>query len=197
MAGGVALPIWWVGGWATSYLACSVADNTVWLLLLLFGRPVMWDAWRPHGLQQARPPCPSPSPKVCPSSGPLHQWCHPAISSSDTLFSFCPQPCIRVSSYESTLLIRGSKNWSFSFSISPSNECSRFISLKIDLFDQLFGYLHIKPNHSSSHSSRCVWWRYINTFKTSDDLFKPRKMIFFPLKLKTSISCRTKEDSFP
>ena len=39
----------------------------------------------------ARPPCLSPSPEVCPSSCPLHQWCHPAISSSDTLFSFCPQ----------------------------------------------------------------------------------------------------------
>ena len=44
-----------------------------------------------HGLQHARPPCPSPSPEVCPSSCRLHRWCHPAISSSDTLFSFCPQ----------------------------------------------------------------------------------------------------------
>ena len=35
--------------------------------------------------------CPSPSPGVCPSSCPLHLWCHPAISSSDTLFSFWPQ----------------------------------------------------------------------------------------------------------
>ena len=45
----------------------------------------------PHGLQHTRPHWPSPSPKVCPSSCPLHWWCHPAISSSDTLFSFCPQ----------------------------------------------------------------------------------------------------------
>ena len=44
------------------------------------------------GLQYTRPPCPSPSPEVCPSSFPLHQWCHPAISSSDALFSFCLQP---------------------------------------------------------------------------------------------------------
>ena len=41
--------------------------------------------------QHARPPCPSPSPGVCPSSCPLHQWCCPAISSSVALFSFCPQ----------------------------------------------------------------------------------------------------------
>ena len=44
------------------------------------------------GLQHTRPPCPSPSPGICPSSCSLHQWCHPAISSSDTLFSFCLQP---------------------------------------------------------------------------------------------------------
>ena len=43
------------------------------------------------GLQHARPPCLSPSPRVCPSSCPLHQWCQPPISSSDALFSFCPQ----------------------------------------------------------------------------------------------------------
>ena len=45
---------------------------------------------RPHGLQHARPPCPSPSPEVCPSSCPLHGWCHPTISFLDALFSFCP-----------------------------------------------------------------------------------------------------------
>ena len=37
------------------------------------------------------PPCPSTSPEVCPSSCPLHWWCHPAIPSSDAPFSFCPQ----------------------------------------------------------------------------------------------------------
>ena len=44
-----------------------------------------------HRLQHAKPPCPSPSPKVCPSSCLLQRWCHPATSSSDVLFSFCPQ----------------------------------------------------------------------------------------------------------
>ena len=50
----------------------------------------MSNSLRPHGLQHARPPCPLQSPEVFPSSCPLHQWCHPAISSSDILFSFCP-----------------------------------------------------------------------------------------------------------
>ena len=45
---------------------------------------------QPHGLQHTRPPCPSPSPRVCPSSCPLHWCCHPAISSSVALF-FCLQ----------------------------------------------------------------------------------------------------------
>ena len=53
---------------------------------LLFTRPVLSDSLWPCGLQHAWPPCPSPSPRVCPSSCSLHRWCHPAISSSDTLF---------------------------------------------------------------------------------------------------------------
>ena len=59
--------------------------------LLFFSCPVVSYSLWPHGLQHTRPPCPSLSPEVCPSSCPLHQWCHPAIPSSDTLFSFCPQ----------------------------------------------------------------------------------------------------------
>ena len=46
---------------------------------------------RPHELQQARPPCPSPTPGVHPDSRPSGQWCHPAISSSIIPFSSCPQ----------------------------------------------------------------------------------------------------------
>ena len=60
-------------------------------LLLLFSCPVMSDSLRPHRLQYTRPPCPSPSLRVCLSSCPLHRWCHPAISCSDAVLSFCPQ----------------------------------------------------------------------------------------------------------
>ena len=44
----------------------------------------------PHELQHARPPCPSPAPRV-PNSLPSSPWCHPAISSSIVLFSSCPE----------------------------------------------------------------------------------------------------------
>ena len=53
--------------------------------------PVISNSLRPHGLQHSRPLCPSLSPEVCPSSCPFHPWCHPVSSSSDALFSFCPQ----------------------------------------------------------------------------------------------------------
>jgi len=47
----------------------------------------MSDSWRPHGLQYARPPCPSSTPRVHSNSCPLSQWCHPTISSSVVPFS--------------------------------------------------------------------------------------------------------------
>ena len=59
--------------------------------MLLFSCLVVSDSLWPHGLQHTRPPCPLPSPEICSSSCPLHRWCHPAISSSDALFSFCLQ----------------------------------------------------------------------------------------------------------
>ena len=52
-----------------------------------FSRSVVYDSLRPHGLHHARPPCPSPTPRVHPNSCPLSQWCHPTISSSVIPFS--------------------------------------------------------------------------------------------------------------
>ena len=46
---------------------------------------------RPHGLQHARLPCPSLSPRICSNSCPLSWWCYLTISTSTTPFSFCPQ----------------------------------------------------------------------------------------------------------
>ena len=51
----------------------------------------MSDSLWPHELQHTRPPCPSPTPGVHPSSCPLSSWCHPAISSSVVLCCSCPQ----------------------------------------------------------------------------------------------------------
>ena len=56
--------------------------------LLLFSRSVVSDSLQPHGLQHARLPCPSPSPRICSNS---HRWCHPTILSSVVSFSSCLQ----------------------------------------------------------------------------------------------------------
>ena len=78
----------------------------------------------PLGLQHTRLSCPSTSPRACSNSCPLSQWFHPTISSSVVPFSFCPQSCPASGffSSESVLRITWPKYWSFSFSISPSNE---------------------------------------------------------------------------
>ena len=57
-----------------------------------FSCSVMSDSLRPHGLQHARLPCPSPIPGAYSNSCPLSQWCHPTISSSVVPFSSCLQP---------------------------------------------------------------------------------------------------------
>ena len=61
--------------WGSVQFSCSVVSNSLW----------------PHESQHARPPCPSPTPRVHPDSRPSSQWCHPAISSSVVPFSSCPQ----------------------------------------------------------------------------------------------------------
>ena len=56
-----------------------------------FSHSVVSDSLRPHELQHARPPCPSPTPGVHSDSRASSRWCHPAISSSVVPFSSCPQ----------------------------------------------------------------------------------------------------------
>ena len=93
---------------------------------------------RPHGLQHSRPPCLTPTLRVYSNSCPLSRWCHPTISFSAMPFSSRLQsfPASGVFSNESPC-IRWPKYWSFSFSISPSNEYSGLISFRSDWFDLL------------------------------------------------------------
>ena len=60
---------------------------TVSISSVQFSCSVMSDSLRPHGLQHARPPCPSPTPRVYSNSCPLSGWCHPTISSFLVSFS--------------------------------------------------------------------------------------------------------------
>ena len=56
-----------------------------------FNCSVMSNSLRPHGLQHARPPCPSPTPGVYSNSRSLTQWCYPTILASVISFSSCLQ----------------------------------------------------------------------------------------------------------
>ena len=116
----------------------------------------MSDSLWPHGLQHARLPCPLPTPGVYSNSCPLSRWCHLTISSSVIPFPSCPQPLPAWGSFpESVLRIRWPKYWSFSFSISPSNEYPGLVSFRIDWFDLLVvqGTLETLLQHHSSKAS--------------------------------------------
>ena len=66
-------------------------NYALWLSSVQFSHSVMSNSLRPHGLQHARLPCPSPTSRVYSHSHPLSRWCHPTISSSVVPFSSCPQ----------------------------------------------------------------------------------------------------------
>ena len=92
----------------------------------------MSDSSRPHELQHARPPCPSPTPGVHPKLMRIE-----SVMPSSHLILCCPlfllpsiPPSIRVFSNESTLHMRWPKYWSFSFSIIPSKEIPGLISFR-------------------------------------------------------------------
>ena len=108
-------------------------------MYLLFSCSVLSDSLQPHGLRHARLPCSSPSPWDCLNSCPMSQWCHPTISCSVVPFSSCLQSFPASGSFlVSQFFTSGSQSTGgFSFSISPSNEYSVLISLRIDWFDLL------------------------------------------------------------
>ena len=105
-------------------------------------------------MQHARPPCPSPTPRVYSNSCPSSQWCHPTISFLCYPLLLLPSvfPSIRVFSKESTLHMRWPKYWSFSFNISPSKEHPELISFRMDWLDLLAvqGTLKCLLQHHSS-----------------------------------------------
>ena len=111
----------------------------------------------PHELQHARPPCPSPVPRVHSDSTSIESvmpsshliLCHPLL-----LLPLIP-PSIRVFSKESTLRVRWPKYWRFSFSIIPSKEIPGLISFRMDWLNLLVVRETLKSllQHHSSKAS--------------------------------------------
>ena len=65
--------------------------RSIWFSSVQFSYSVVSNSLWPHEPQHARPPCPSPTPRVHPNPCLSSWWCHPAISSSVVPFSSCPQ----------------------------------------------------------------------------------------------------------
>ena len=123
-----------------------------------FSHSVISDFLWPCGLQQAKFPCPSPTPRACSNSCPLSQWCYPTISSSVVHFSSCPQSFPASGSFPmSQFFTSGGQRIgvSASASVSPSNEYSGLISFKIDWLDLLAVQETLKSllQHHSSKAS--------------------------------------------
>ena len=121
-----------------------------------FSRSVVSDSLLPHESQHARPPCPSPTPRV------LRLTSIESVMPSSHLILCRPllllppnPPSIRVFSNESTLHMRWPKHWSFSFSIIPSKETPGLISFRMDWLDLLAvqGTLKSLLQHHSTKAS--------------------------------------------
>ena len=144
-----------------------------------FSRSVMSDSWRPNGLQHTRPPCPSPTPRAYSNSCPSHQWCHPTISSFVVPFSSCLQSFPAARSFPMSQFfasIRWPKYWSFSFSVSPSNEYSGLISFRMDWLDLLVVQGTLLFASSQFIVMICVW-KCISDYSFKELLFNPFKNI--------------------
>ena len=101
----------------SSYLASQKPSNLS--SAVQFNCSVMSNSLRPHGLQHARSPCPSPTPGVYPNSCPLSWWSHPAISSSIVPFSSCLQSFSASESFQmSQLFTSGGQSIGISASTS-------------------------------------------------------------------------------
>ena len=119
----------------------------------------MSDSLRPHGLQHARLPCPSPTPGLYSNSCPLSRWCHPSHPLSSPSL-----PVFSLSQHQGLFKWLSSshqvaKVLAFHFNISPSNEHPGLISFRMDWFDLLAvqGTLKDSLQYHSSKASilRC------------------------------------------
>ena len=108
----------------------------------------------PHELQHARPPCPSPTPRVHSNSCPSSRWCHLAISSSVIPFSSCPQTLSASGSFPmSQLFSWGGQSIGASASVLPMNTqdwsplgWTGWISLKSKGLSRVFSNTTVQKN---------------------------------------------------
>ena len=137
--------------------------NGLEVFLLLFSCSVVSNSLQPHGLQQARLPCPSPSPRVCSNSCPLSCWCHPTISSSVVTFS-CLQSFPASGSFSvSQLFVSGGQSIGDSASVLPMSIQGCFplgltglISLQAKGLSRVFSNTTVQKHQSILDPLKCT-----------------------------------------
>ena len=147
----------------------------------------MSDCLWPHELQHARPPCPSPTPKVHPNSCPSSRWFHPAISSSVVPFSSCPQSqqtgkfwkrweyqATRPASWETCMPVRKQQleqdmeHWNqWTFPVDPNWE--RIISRSPCSFSLYADHIMRNDELDEAQAQVMIAGRNINNLRYSDD----------------------------
>ena len=126
-----------------------------------FSRSVVSDFLWPHGLQHARPPCPSPTPGVHSNSCPSSRWCHPAISSSVVPFSSHLQSFPASGSFQmSQLCASGDQSIGVSASISV-------LPMNIQDWSPL-GWIWV---HSDTHKWLNKWMKEISMSEEFQNMY--------------------------
>ena len=160
----------WKQEWLLSYIPprpciylyiCSFIHLPIYLFITFFSCIQLFvTSWH------TRLPFPSPTPGACSNSCPSNQWCHKTISSSVIPFSSRLQSLPASRSFPmSVLRIRWPKYWSFSFSISLSNEYSALIPFRIDWFDLFAVWGTLKNPLTPQFKSIYVWQNHYNIVK--------------------------------
>ena len=143
----------------------------------------MFDFLRPHGLKQAKLPCPSPTSGVCSDSCPSGQWCHRTISFSVIPFSSCLQSFPESRSFpmnqlfascgqsietsaSSSVLPINIQNWPVWSPCSPrdsqeSSPAPHFKSISISVFSFLYGQL-LHPYMTTGKNRALTRWTFVS-----------------------------------
>ena len=161
-----------------------------WEWSVQFSHSVMSDSLWPHGLQHARPPCPSPDRRVYSNWCPLSWWCHPTISSSVILLSSCLQSLLASGSFPmSQFFISGGQRIgvSASASILPMNIQDWLISFRMDLLDlpAIQGTLKSLLQH---HSSSAFSFLYSPTLTSTHDHWENHSLDYMNICWQSNVS---------
>ena len=176
--------------WGWVFLSCYKNEPLLncgpwtWASVVLFSRSGMSDSLRPHGLQLARLPCPSPSPGACSNSCSLSWWCYPTISSSVSPFSSCPQSFPASGSFPmSWLFIQGSQSIGASASVFPMNIQGWFPLA-------LMGLISLLSKRLSRVFSSITVWKHQFCIRVTCNLLWPLTRILWKWILRVVMKCK-------